>query len=608
MNKSIFTPHPNRRSWIYCLLSIITGLLIITTLSPVSHAQDVENFYFSSFHADYDLWRDDEGRSRMRVTETLVAEFPVYDQNKGLVRELPISFNNRPLQFELESLKRNGNPEPIYETSRSGGMKRISTGTDEYLRGTQEYKLVYTLRDVTEDFGDYQELFWNVNGTGWRQPFESVSAQVTLSEDIAKSFTGEVVCFEGLEGAKDSCAIGDVSSSSAEFSSTSALSIRENVSFALKFEPGTFSPFIPPSWQQVIRYSMAIAGPLIAAVGTYGAIKIFRRHRDKQSGSVIPREYIPPKNLSVLKATKIYKKPKALQKAVTAQLLELAVQRKIKIIESKNQGIFGRFSKKYSIEVTSTDSLAPEVKRLLKILFSREPDVGDRKSIKRNDRKVAIGLERFQKMLEKQIVVDGYREQRPTTWPFFGLAVLGFSLSLGMLIYSVHIGYGFSADELLAWSLPASIVLGGVTILLLANHLKRPTEQGSKIINHIKGLDEYISLAEAERLRFHQSPEGAQRQQINPDNKEEVLRLYERLLPYAVILGHEKDWYKIIGRYYEDVKQAPGWYVGASSFNARQFTTSMSSLSTTATSSTGSGFSGGAGSGGGGGGGGGGGR
>ena len=88
------------------------------------------------------------------------------------------------------------------------------------------------------------------------------------------------------------------------------------------------------------------------------------------------------------------------------------------------------------------------------------------------------------------------------------------------------------------------------------------------------------------------------------------MTLYERVLPYAVLFGQEKEWTKQLGHYYESTGSQPNWYVGNTSFNAAAFSTGMSglaqSVSYASSSSSSSGGSGGGGSSGGGGGGGGG--
>jgi uncharacterized membrane protein len=112
-----------------------------------------------------------------------------------------------------------------------------------------------------------------------------------------------------------------------------------------------------------------------------------------------------------------------------------------------------------------------------------------------------------------------------------------------------------------------------------------------------------------------QSPEGAEKLEVTIDvnDKGQLVKLYERVLPYAILFGQEKGWNSQLGQYYESVNQAPDWYVGNNAvFNAAMFSSAMSSFNQVAgyagssSSSTGGsmggGFSGGGGGGGGGGG------
>lgn len=136
------------------------------------------------------------------------------------------------------------------------------------------------------------------------------------------------------------------------------------------------------------------------------------------------------------------------------------------------------------------------------------------------------------------------------------------------------------------------------------------TKKGLEASRYMDGLKLYIEMAEKERLKFLQSVEGAE------VTNEGIVKLYERLLPYAAVLGLEKSWMKELEKYYklEDV-ETPDWYVNNlaaySILNAVNTAAGAVNYSTTYSSSGGSsssGFSGGGGggfSGGGGGGGGG---
>ena len=138
------------------------------------------------------------------------------------------------------------------------------------------------------------------------------------------------------------------------------------------------------------------------------------------------------------------------------------------------------------------------------------------------------------------------------------------------------------------------------------------TDEGLALRRYLAGLKMYIGVAEAERLQMLQSPEGAEKVKVDASDEKQLVKLYERVLPYAVLFGQEKEWSKQLGKYYEQVGEQPDWYNGQGAFNAAAFAAGMNSLSSTVSSasdysstsggSTGGGFAGGGGGGGGGGG------
>jgi len=79
-----------------------------------------------------------------------------------------------------------------------------------------------------------------------------------------------------------------------------------------------------------------------------------------------------------------------------------------------------------------------------------------------------------------------------------------------------------------------------------------PLPASDKTVDHLWGLRDYISLAEKDRLTFLQSPSGAQlRHDVSIDAQ--VLVLNEKLLPYAVLFGLEKEWVRELGANYESL-------------------------------------------------------
>jgi uncharacterized membrane protein YgcG len=125
----------------------------------------------------------------------------------------------------------------------------------------------------------------------------------------------------------------------------------------------------------------------------------------------------------------------------------------------------------------------------------------------------------------------------------------------------------------------------------------RVTERGAPVRDHLIGLRDYLQLAEADRIRMLQSPEGAER---SGPEAAEVLHLYERLLPYAIIWGIEKEWAGVLAMQAERTDASLDWYRGTQAFSSAQLVAVMTASRTAASppaqtwaASGGSSFSGG---------------
>jgi uncharacterized membrane protein YgcG len=142
------------------------------------------------------------------------------------------------------------------------------------------------------------------------------------------------------------------------------------------------------------------------------------------------------------------------------------------------------------------------------------------------------------------------------------------------------------------------------------------TEKGREARDYLEGMKLYLTVAEEERLRVLQSPQGAER--IDVGNNLELVKLYEKLLPWAVIWGVEDQWMRELAVRVAATDTTPDWFVGTNGFEVSLFNTAVRGVTATtlapSTSRSGSGggsfsggsfgggFSGGGGGGGGGGG------
>ena len=70
------------------------------------------------------------------------------------------------------------------------------------------------------------------------------------------------------------------------------------------------------------------------------------------------------------------------------------------------------------------------------------------------------------------------------------------------------------------------------------------TAKGEKLNDYLLGMKDYLELAEKDRFAVLQSVTGAER--IRVDDQNELVKLYEKLLPWAVLWGVEKSWGEVL--------------------------------------------------------------
>lgn len=578
------------------ILGILILVLGIFGVEPVS-AVNTDNYTISSYNVEMKLGRDGENRSVLEAKETITALFPDYDQNHGLERIFVKEYDGHGTSFALVSVTgASGTTLPYHW---SGNALRIGD-SDVYVHGSQTYVITYTQRDVTRYYGDagVDEFYWDVIGTEWRVPTTQANITLTLDPNIASAVTGDKACYRGRSGSTATC---DVRVANGIYSAdVSNLQSSEGVTLAVGFKQGTFAAYTPSLWERVVQIwgiVQLVASPL--AIGT--AIWFFIRWlgkmgRKKEIGTIVP-EYLPPKDTSVTTAAKIY--GSAATKVMTAQVLDLAVRHYIRIYETKEKKLFS--PAEYEIEITKDISdLRAEEQEVLKDMFETLPAVGQRLNLKKLKDNTAY----YTRTLNNESDLDkllrgeyGLQELDPAEKAWSRRVALT-GLVIGIVLGSPLWVFGVA---LLAFT--------------LSFMCWRLTDAGLALKRYLEGLKMYIGVAEEERLRMLQSPEGAEKVAAVADGTDsaQLIKLYERVLPYAVLFGQEKEWNKQLGHYYETANTSPEWYSGHSAvFNAAVFASAMdgfstsssaaSSYSSSSSGSGGGGFSGGGGGGGGGGG------
>lgn len=574
----------------------------------------VQDFTITEFKTDYYLDMDKDNRSTLKTVESITALFPEYDQNHGIERAVPKSYDGHTVNLKIESVKNEQGVELEYSTYNSGDFLILRIGeADTFVHGSNTYLITYTQRDVTKYFKNTNddEFYWDANGTSWMQPIDKISVKIHLGKNIVSNLNDRMACYYGVLGSKEKCQIaksGDIIIANSE-----KLKAGENMSVAIGFKPRHFAAYQKSALDIVLDYiakNIGLAGVVVNALGLIFCIYLVTTNRSaKQKNSIVP-QYLPPKDIDIVSASIILRKNGSW---MPAAIIDLAVRHKIKVIEQNRKSFFTKGS--YRLEFVSADGLTENETEIVSSFFTNNFTPGASFMIEsgKPDSKLINTKQRASQKAKDMLKKDGYFIINK---PVEVGKIIVTSMMLFMLIVGITVAISGLGSDILVLELLISLTTALVALALIGFH--RPlSEKGVELRAYLNGLKMYIKVAEQDRLKYLQSPSGAEKTPIDTNNREQLVHLYERVLPYAILFGLEKEWSGVLRDYYNQGQLQPDWYAGTSAFDAAAFASSIAGLSSSISSSSsyssssgysssggsgGGGFSGGGGGGGGGGG------
>lgn len=476
---------------------------------------------------------------------------------------------------------------------------------DKTITGAHTYRYSYTVERALGYFDDRDELYWNVTGNGWNAPIERATGIMVLP-GVFREDQLHIATYCGILDDTTSCGDTEIGTDPETGNTTVTARLGEykgefehfasanGMTIAVGFPKGVVPDegIVYPAWLPYLAYWYIPASILLALYLYRRQIRYYLNRRRFYRDNTVVVEY-DADELTALEASMLMFGGKK-NRALSAEIIWLATHGYIIIehIESDSLG-----AKEYSYKRTEKNAsgLPAYTLALLEGISNRTTT-----ELENSFYVTAQGVVRD---VCQSLTDRGYLESRMklfnklrvTPPPAGSLVVLFCFLAInpGFFIYFIfglHVGLLF-AGTMLSLAVSALVFGGG----------ERLTEKGLHKERMLRGLKQYIDTAEDERIKFHNAPDK------NPET-------FEKLLPYAMIFGLERDWAKAFEGIYTT---PPTWYHGSQfevgSFNATNFASSVSSFSTTTTSaltsspsgssggSSGGGSSGGGGGGGGGG-------
>lgn len=603
-----------------------------------------------SFHSDITVNSD----ASINVLETIQVYADGDKIKRGIYREFAEP-------FPVTRIERNGRPEN-HHFGLDNGKRQLYFGSEDVILspGVYTYTLEYHVVREIRDIDTHDEVYWNVTGNEWDFTIESASARVILPNGINANELG-LEAYTGGMGAKGQDYIAEINpNGEASYQSTRPLIAGEGLTIVTTFPKGFVKH--PPLYSRIVPRSFLMGGSWVALISpllllVYFTVAWMMVGRDPVKGRILPVEH-PPRELSAAACHYIQNMAYD-QKAFTVTLISMAIKgaMQIKTYTEKVNKIVPQA--KYSIsrieegeaalnaeEAQVYDALFADKDELMLSQSNQKYFAAGQKALwdtlkstygtgyfNRNGRYFGVGLLLMYALLFR----SGYLYGASTFWVSIFLTLWLSAWTVGVIaLWLASFGFArksnlpaaialavvamfFSLFEVFGIgmliglvSLPFAIALLIDTVLLyvFARLIKAPTRKGRVILDQLEGFRAFLR-GEGQ----HRFAKGAE------ESFEEV---YERYLPYAMVVGEEQDWSNAFEsaltqstrKDRTQVHYTPTWYHSSDSFEGASFDigsfgTSLSSAfssavnSSSTSSSSGSGGGGSSGGGGGGGGGGG---
>lgn len=483
----------------------IAGLLgVLLSLAAPSSAHAAEGTF--AFHSDIQIAAD----GGLTVIETIIVQARGSAFAHGILRDFPTDYTDRAgatvrVPFDMRDVMRDGRPEP-YALERLGNGVRIRIGDAHAAlpRGEHVYQIRYRTARQIGFFEQGDELYWNVNGTGWIFGFDRVTATVTLPSAVPigqlwiEAYTGG----QGMRGRDYEARVFD---GGATFGTTRALGPYEGMTIVLGFPKGIVSA--PSALRRAWWWLAQNPGVDVGVGGLVLLVAFLWRRwslvgRDPRAAPTYPRYEAPP---GLGPAGVRYVDRMAWDnRCFAAALLGLGSRGHLRIRQKGDRYLIERTG-------TSVDWL-PGERELSTALFGQS----DRAHLGREYSPAVVGAH--------QSCAAALRGR-------FGEKLFSrnrSSLLIGLVIAVVTVGtmLSVSAPGLFTILAGAAMV---VILALFAFWLPAYSVEGRRAQDAIEGLRLYLGVAEADELRRMKMPEQTPQE-------------FAKFLPYAIALNVEKTW------------------------------------------------------------------
>lgn len=506
--------------------------------------------------------------AKLDVVETVTYDFGETKRH-GIFRTIPYSYQSGDGTYiaDISGVLVNdlaGTPYPFAESRGNGELTLKIGDPDETITGQHTYVIGYTVDGPFLYFDDYDELYWNVTGD-WPVAMGTVTAMVVLPNGAEVL---QASCYQGYQGEGGFCdrtsrALG-ANGESLYLTRGLGLAPNEGLSVAVAFPKGIIEE---PTLRENIEGKAVYFAPLAVPIGVFVVIFYlwYTRGRDPKGVPTVITEFSPPEGLPPSVAGLLFDEHFQ-SRELSAEVVRLAVEGYIRIHHIETTVFFVIPTTDYLFEkckgvnkpVEPIASLVYE--KLFTPTFQGEAEVNSEMKhgtlLSKMRHKFVTEKKEIESRIYDEVVVRRFflaRPDRVRAWYIgAGIALVVFGLLSAIFLWDVIA------------LMVAAFALSGVIVAVFGVVMPVKTREGVRVRDYARGFRRYLSVAEKDRLAFHNAPEREPQQ-------------FSEYLPYAVAFGVEKAW----AEQFKDMHLGkPAWYTGTCMhvFSPVAFADELSSL------------------------------
>ncbi len=588
---------------------------------------------YDSVENHYYITKDVDGVINMHVKEDVTATFPTLNIEQALTVNIPFVDRNgtrytteKQDTIDVKATFDGQEIKPIVEKEDGYFQVALTNSKSgyEYLHDTHHIIFEYDIKNIVLDEETRQSTYWQSRSLTLNGTYDSITAYYHVDKSLLSQLdekTGaECVTYKSKDGKTVNRQCEIKKTDDGFMAKVTNMSSYSMLGVSLFFKPNTF--VIPPENHNSLCVWIFCA--VIAFLAFICIIFYFKTYtkstRQKlafKKNLPVIAQYVPHPDFTVAQLAAVYAKPTRNNKVAT--MLELIVGKKIELIKGTKK-LFGGYN--WKAKVVSLDGLSKEQEDLLRILNGGSSvSLNSEISLQAHaySSSLSAAFSNYTKHTTEFAETAGCLEPKKKTTVkslgkelltlllvFFIIGIIFIALSAYEEIFALFCEItNFSPYSVFDGQFLIPIAIGialFVFIMLpyiasLVDIVKKRTEKGLEISNYAEGLHLYIKMAEADRIKFLQSVNTVD------TSPEGIVKLHEKLLPYAALFGLEKSWMKELSKYYVEASApAPDWYNAGFTY-AIASSVMRSAVSSPSAPSSGGGWSGSSGHSGGGGGG-----